>query len=223
MNNKKFLVVVLLFLFILTAWSIKKPKILIIGDSISMGYTPYVKQILYDNAIVKHNPGNAQHTGNGFQNINEWLGNEEWDIIQFNWGLWDLCHRQPSEKGLGKKDKINGVPDYSIEEYRSNLDSLVSILKRNTDARLIFLTTTYVPKNEPGRFENDAIKYNEAAIEIMEKHSITVHDIYDQSKSIHEKYGSGSNDVHYTDKGYEKLGNVISDFLMTEIKSLNGR
>ena len=41
------------------------PKVLIIGDSISIGYTPYVKELLAGKAIVKHNPGNAEDTVKG--------------------------------------------------------------------------------------------------------------------------------------------------------------
>jgi len=41
------------------------PKVLIIGDSISIGYAPYVTQMMKLDAVVKHNQGNAQHTGTG--------------------------------------------------------------------------------------------------------------------------------------------------------------
>lgn len=60
------------------------PKILIIGDSISIGYTPFVQNNLQERADVFHNPGNAQHTGTGLKKIEEWIGEVEWDIIQFN-------------------------------------------------------------------------------------------------------------------------------------------
>ena len=85
-------------IFMLTSFSEKKPKILIIGDSISIGYTPFVKENLIEKAIVKHNPGNAQHSGTGLKKVKEWIGDEDWDIIQFNWGLWDLCYRHPDAK-----------------------------------------------------------------------------------------------------------------------------
>ena len=41
------------------------PRVLIIGDSISLGYTPQVKQLLKDKANVIHNKGNAQHNRHG--------------------------------------------------------------------------------------------------------------------------------------------------------------
>ena len=196
-----------------------KSKILIIGDSISIGYTPFVNENLSNIAAVFHNPGNAQHTGNGLEKIDEWIGNKDWDIIQFNWGLWDLCYRSPDSKVQGNRDKENGKITYTIDEYASNLDSLVTILKTRTKAKLIFVTTTYVPENEAGRFKNDAIKYNDVAKKIMKKHSVVVNDIYEPSISIHQEFGKGTDDVHYSNQGYEKLGAIVSKFLKTEIES----
>lgn len=198
----------------------EKPRILIIGDSISIGYTPYVKKKLANKAELANNPGNAQHTGTGLKKIDQWIGDVEWDIIQFNWGLWDLCYRHPDSKVQGNRDKENGKLTYTIEKYASNLDSIVSILQLKTDAKLIFVTTSYIPENEAGRFENDAIRYNDAAKRIMKKHSVTVNDIYEKSIPIHQKFGKGLDDVHYTEEGYEELGKLVTRSLKRELKLL---
>ncbi|WP_282072500.1 SGNH/GDSL hydrolase family protein [Polaribacter atrinae] len=218
-KKKYFFAVLIIGFFIISAFSIKKPKILIIGDSISIGYTPFVKKHFFDKATVFHNAGNAQHTGTGLKKIEEWLGDKHWDIIQFNWGLWDLCYRHPDSKEYGKRDKIHGKPEFTIDEYASNLDSLVAIIKKKSNAKLIFVTTTYVPKDETGRYESDVEKYNDAAKLVMKKHNISVNDIYEQSISIHNRYGNGSKDVHYTTNGYNKLSELIIEFIETEIKS----
>lgn len=208
----------LLTLTLLTAFTTEKPKILIIGDSISIGYTPFVEKQLADKASIAHNPGNAQHTGTGLEKIDIWLDNEKWDIVQFNWGLWDLCYRNPDSKASGNRDKVNGKVTFTVKEYAANLDSLVSFLQAKTAAKLIFVTTTYVPENEAGRITDEVEKYNDAAKAVMKKHSVDVNDIYAPSVSIHKEFGKGSDDVHYTDKGYEKLGKLVSDFLEKEMK-----
>ncbi len=195
-----------------------KPNILIIGDSISLGYTPFVKKNLERKAHISHNPGNAQHTGTGLKKVEEWVGDGDWDIIQFNWGLWDLCYRHPDSKVQGNRDKENGKLTYTIEEYAANLDTIITILKAKTSAELIFLTTTYVPVNEAGRYPNDAIRYNDAAKKVMTKHGVTVNDLYEQSFQIHQKYGLGSDDVHYSPKGYKKLGKQVTRFLKKQSK-----
>ena len=200
-----------------------KTRILIIGDSISIGYTPFVKENLANKADVFHNPGNAQHTGTGLEKIDEWIGNEKWDIVQFNWGLWDLCYRHPDSKVYGNRDKENGKITYALDEYASNLDSIVTILQTKTEAKLIFVTTTYVPENEAGRFQNDAIRYNDAAKKIMKNHSVIVNDIYEESIPIHQEVGKGLDNVHYSILGYEKLSELVTKFLKTEIESMKSK
>lgn len=208
-----------LFFALLTGDSQELPKILIIGDSISIGYTPFVQEKLDSKALVFHNAGNAQHTGTGIKKIEEWIGDENWDVIQFNWGLWDLCYRHPNSKVQGNRDKVNGTITYTLEDYASNLDSLVRILKSKTDAKLIFVTTSYVPENEAGRFQRDAKQYNKAAKKIMKKHSVIVNDIYKKSREIHQEFGKGNDDVHYQNEGYQALGSIISEFIVNEIKN----
>lgn len=218
-NPLKRFCITLLFFALSTGFVADKPKILIIGDSISMGYTPFVKEKLAQKAAVFHNEGNAQHTGTGLKKITEWVGDEDWDIIQFNWGLWDLCYRHPDAKVYGNRDKINGKVFFPVEEYASNLDSLVTTLKKLSNAELIFVTTSYVPEGEAGRFSEDAIRYNAAAKEVMKKHGVVVNDIFEQSKEIHSEHNRAPNDVHYTETGSEKLGELIAVFLEKKMKN----
>lgn len=185
-----------------------RKKVLIIGDSISIGYTPFVKNALENEADVFHNKGNAQHTATGKNMVDEWVGDTKWDVIAFNWGLWDLCYRHPESKVQGNRDKVNGTIAFTVEQYTENLDTIVSKLK-NTGAKLIFITTTVVPPNEAGRFEGDEIKYNNAASTIMKKYGIAIHDLHKSSIDIHKKYAKGEGDVHYTEEGYEALSKSV--------------
>jgi len=189
-----------------------EPRILLIGDSISIGYFRYVRKALSDRATVIHNPGNAQHTGTGLKKIEKWLGDEHWDIIHFNWGLWDLCYRHPDAIVYGNRDKANGTVTFTPEEYSANLDSLVRILQA-TGAKLIFATTTYVPTQEAGRFHGDDVRYNEAALKVMEKYGVAVNDLHPFSQSVHAKLGRGEDDVHYKRRGYRKLGAQVAAVL----------
>lgn len=186
----------------------EQKKVLIIGDSISIGYTPFVKTALEAEAEVTHNPGNAQHTGTGLKKLEAWLGNTKWDVIHFNWGLWDLAYRDAASKNPGKRDKINGKVTYTVEQYRENLDTLVKTLKA-TGAKLIFATTTAVPANELGRYEGDEKKYNEAAMSVMKKYDVEVNDLCRASYDIHKKHAAGEGDVHYTKEGYRQLAQPV--------------
>ncbi|MFB9054816.1 SGNH/GDSL hydrolase family protein [Formosa undariae] len=184
------------------------PDVLIIGDSISLGYTPFVRKALKDKANVVHNKGNAQHSGYGLEQIDEWIGDKKWDVIQFNWGLWDLCYRNPESKNQGNRDKVNGKVTFTLEEYEHNLEALVVRLKE-TDAKLIFVTTSYVPEGELGRIVKSDKAYNKVAKKVMKKYGVTVNDINKISKKIHKDHGAGPKDVHYTKEGYEQLSQPV--------------
>jgi lysophospholipase L1-like esterase len=214
---KKLTLLLAVAIFLFGGFSDSTPKVLIIGDSISIGYFPYVQEALAGRAEVVHNPGNAEHTGTGLKKIGEWLGDEDWDVIHFNWGLWDLCYRHPDAKVYGNRDKINGTLTFTVEEYGAQLDSLVRILK-TTGAELIFAATTYVPTEEAGRFHGDEKRYNAVALEIMKKYGVTVNDLRPLSKRIHAKLGKGKDDVHYEPEGYRKLGAKVSAVLRRALR-----
>ena len=217
-TNKASLTLFFILILIWSGCAKHKPKILIVGDSISLGYTPYVREDLQGIAEVYHNRGNAQHTGTGLDSIETWIGTKDWDIIQFNWGLWDLCYRHPDSKTQGNRDKVHGTITYELEDYGKNLDSIVQWMKAKSDAKLIFVTTTYVPENEAGRYQEDAIRYNQLAKRIMEENGVVINDIYEASRRIHRQYGKDSGDVHYLPEGYRALAKEITDFLKGEMR-----
>ena len=191
---------------------VNAPKqVLIIGDSISIGYTPYVVDQLKEEAQVVHNKGNARHTEFGLENLEEWLVNAndaKWDIIHFNFGLHDLCYRGEMGEGAANRDKVNGKLDLTFEEYKQNLEQIVKRLQK-TGAKLIFATTTMVPSKEIGRHSSDVEKYNCAAVEVMNRYGVQVNDLYTLSVKFHPLYGRGDNDVHYNKKGSDLFGKQV--------------
>ncbi|MHC5057891.1 MAG: SGNH/GDSL hydrolase family protein [Planctomycetota bacterium] len=185
------------------------PRVLIIGDSISLGYTPHVKRMLKGKAEVVHNRGNAQHTATGLKRLDSWLGKGKWDVIHFNWGLWDLCYRHPESKVQGRRDKVRGKITIPLEQYGKNLDRLVARLKK-TKAVLIWGHTTVVPEKEAGRFAGDAAKYNAIAAKVMKKHGVAVNDLHKLTKSFPPSLFVAPGNVHFTKAGSEKLAKQVA-------------
>src|SRR5262245_2767243 len=68
----------------------KLPRVLLVGDSISIGYTLPVRTLLKGKANVHRVPENGGPTTNGLAKLSAWLGNGKWDVIHFNFGLHDL-------------------------------------------------------------------------------------------------------------------------------------
>ena len=73
-------------------------NVLVIGDSVSLGYTPSLTTILADVALVQHAPwggdGGAEETAYGIQCLDYWLRSPSGieiapDLVFFNFGLHD--------------------------------------------------------------------------------------------------------------------------------------
>ena len=180
------------------------PNVLILGDSISIGYTTQVRQGLKGKANLIRPNANCGDTRRGLANIEKWLGDTKWDVIHFNWGLWDLCYRNPDSKTQGNRNKTDGKISVPIPEYEENLESLVDRLKR-TGAILIWASTTFVPEGESGRFAGDEVKYNAAAARIMEKHGVKIDDLHATTAKFGPELFSGPGNVHYKPQGSAKL------------------
>jgi len=204
-----------LFLLVLTASLGAKdlPKALLIGDSISLGYTPHVVAALKGKVEVKHHRGNAQHTGTGLKMLDRWIGETEWDVIHFNWGLWDLCYRHPQSEVQGRRDKERGTLTTSLELYEKNLDQLATRLKK-THAKLIWAHTSTVPKGEAGRKVGDDDKYNQAAVRVMKKHGIEINDLNALTDSFPAELFVRPGDVHFKTEGSRKLGQAVAVKIM---------
>lgn len=182
------------------------PPVLIIGDSISIGYTPPLQGLLKGKADVRHHEGNAAHTNNGVEKLDLWLGTEKWKVITFNFGLHDL------------KIMEDGKHQVAIEKYAQNLDTIARRLKK-TKARLLFITTTPVPdaKLNPPRKAGDEVLYNEAAKRVMKKHKIPVVDLYAFAKpQLSEIQGKAN--VHFHKEGSAKLAGVVAQAIEERLK-----
>lgn len=185
------------------------PNVLIIGDSISIGYTKPVADLLKDVANVQRPKANCGDTKAGLANLDKWLGQTKWDVIHFNCGLHDLCYRNPDSKVQGNRDKVKGVQSVPVQDYEKNLDVLVQRLEK-TGAKLIWASTTKVPDNELGRFAGDDAKYNAAAQRVMKKHGIPIDDLHAVTASFPADLFVGPGNVHYTKNGYGKLAEAVA-------------
>ena len=185
------------------------PKALLIGDSISIGYTPHVVAALKGKVEVIHHRGNAQHTGTGLKMLDRWVGKTQWDVIHFNWGLWDLCYRHPQSKSQGRRDKKRGTLTTSLEQYEENLDQLAARLKK-TKAKLIWAHTSTVPEGEDGRKVGDDDKYNEAAARVMKKHGIRINDLNSLTDNFSPELFVKPGDVHYKSEGSKEIGQAVA-------------
>jgi len=185
------------------------PRVLLIGDSISIGYTLSVRAALKGVANVHRIPTNGGPTSKGLEHIEDWLGTSMWDVVHFNWGLHDLCYRHPKSKTQGSRDKVNGTVTHTVEEYAANLEKLVLRMKK-TGSQLVFATTTPVPKGEAGRKVGDDLRYNKAARAVMKKHGVPINDLHAVMEGKMDQFGTRPGNVHFKPEGSALLAQQVA-------------
>ena len=178
-----------------TAWDFitddpKLPRVLLIGDSISRGYTLAVRAALAGKANVHRAPENCGPTANGIKNIELWLGDGKWDIVHFNFGLHD-----------------SGTP---VADYEARLREIVARLKK-TGAKLIWASTTPRPADgkEGPALVAAVVERNEIATHVMQANGIGIDDLY-TAVLPHQAEMQNPKDVHFNAKGYEFLGTTVA-------------
>jgi acyl-CoA thioesterase-1 len=181
------------------------PRVLLIGDSISMGYTLPVRAALAGRANVHRPPVNSGDTARGVQSVDTWLGTGKWDVIHFNFGLHDLKYLDASGQ-LADAAK-GGKLVASVETYEANLRKIVARLKQ-TGAKLIFATTTPVPAGTAGRPEHAELPYNAAAVRVMRELGVAVNDLHAFVKTRQAEVQRPAN-VHFSDTGSARLAEVV--------------
>jgi acyl-CoA thioesterase-1 len=183
------------------------PRVLLIGDSISMGYTLPVRVLLYGRANVHRIPANGGPTSGTLVHIDRWLGDEKWDVIHFNWGIHDL------------KIMEDGRRLVEAGDYEKNLRTLVAKLK-TTGAKLIWATTTPIPEGEliPPRAFGKVPEYNLIAHRVMTENGVAIDDL-NAAITPHLAEYQNPQDVHYKPEGYAFLARRVAESIESALSA----
>jgi hypothetical protein len=173
------------------------PRVLLVGDSVSRGYTLPTRKYLAGNANVHRAPENCGSVANGLKKMDIWLGDGKWDVIHFNFGIHD--------RGT------------SIRDYTQNLEQLIERMQQ-TGAKLIWASTTPIPDDlQQKQTAASVIDRNRVAAEIMKKHDIPVDDLFAAvTPHLHEY--QPPNNVHFKEAGYDFLGQQVSAAILAQFK-----
>jgi len=179
------------------------PRVLLIGDSISIAYTLPVRALLKGKANVIRIPVNGQ-SSNAPDRITAWLGTGKWDVIHVNFGIWDAKIR-------------GGKPTTDLATYEKNLHAVVALLKAS-GAKVIWATTTPIPpvvKPDTRKFA-PLPPYNEVALKVMKEEGVAVDDLYNVILPDEAKYQHPF-DVHYTAEGSQILAESVAKSIEAQL------
>lgn len=196
------------------------PRVLLIGDSISIGYTVGVRKLLDGKANVHRPLANCGPTHTALNKIDSWLETggkgKQWDVIHFNWGLHDLKYMGPNGENLADPKAENSGQQVPPEQYEANLRKLSQRLKK-TGAHVIWRNTTPVPPGAKGRVVGDSAKYNKIAAKVMAELGIPTHDLFSISSEKMSDIMKPAN-VHFTVQGSQLLAEAVAKEIQSVIQ-----
>jgi len=187
------------------------PRVVLIGDSIRIGYAPLVAKLLDGKAIVISQQANGEDSGNVLRHFDEWVIKENPDVVHINAGLHDLK----------LTDKTYQVP---LDEYQKNLKTILERIQMETKAKIIFATTTPIiddlhagRKAGFDRIEADVRKYNIAAVSIMKQAGVPINDLHEVIESGGRQALIGPDGTHYTPEGYARLAAAVTNSILRSL------
>jgi lysophospholipase L1-like esterase len=174
----------------------------IIGDSISQGYRLQAEESLGSVGIATEwfSGGSSAQILAG---LPEWIPGTQPDLIQFNCGLHDARYFD-----------IAQTYQQPIGNYELLLRGVVRWLQANTDASLVWATTTPVIESritlEYRRSAEDVLAYNAVAADIMSNAGVPMLDLHGVIDGEGAADYISPDGVHMTDSGYSALAEVVS-------------
>lgn len=192
-------------------------KVLLLGDSIRMGYDDYVKELLKDECEVYYDANdNGRYAAYTLWQANQMFKHYgKFDIVHWNNGYWDMNVEAPMTEEF-----------HPIPEYKHMLERIIKLCKANSE-HIIFASTIPLPKQinaldnsgtgaEMSYDNNSVINYNNAALEVMKKENVIVNDLY-QLLLKGENYYKCEDNLHLTQEGYKvcatQIANMIKELL----------
>jgi lysophospholipase L1-like esterase len=180
-------------------------RVVLIGDSIRMGYQDGVARELAGEAEVWGPEENCADTRNIVAHVQEWITDQPADVIHINSGLHDVKRVSDPEE--------TEVP---LEEYESNVERILTAVLKKGDAQPIWALTT--PVNEQwhhknktfDRFNEEIHAVNRAARRVCDRLGVPVNDLYAAIQEAGRDALLVEDGVHFTEEGYKVLARAVA-------------
>ncbi len=183
----------------------RRPTVLLLGDSIRMGYQPFVRKELGDAFDVAGPAENCATSRNLLANLDRWVAAGHASVIHVNAGLHDLRY-----------DPGRDAPVVAMDEYESNVRTILQRLRERSGARLIWATTTpvheklHAEQKLSRRRESDVASYNAIATRIGRELGAEIDDLCGAVLAHGPDTLWSPDGVHFSDAGSRFLGAQVA-------------
>lgn len=188
-------------------------KIVLIGDSIRMGYCKYVKDALDGVAEVVYPSENCRYAEHVLRYLHEWKKKGEWgddvDLVHWNAGLWDVLE-------LFGDRPLTSISYYG--EAIARIDKRLRMLFPK--AKIVFATSTSIVEERYGkdfcRHNSTIEEYNAAAVSALANTDTVINDLYGASLTCKDEHRSDA--THFnTPLGTELMGGKVLSVVCREL------
>jgi len=181
-------------------------KIVLLGDSIRMGYQPLVSDLLPEPTVWGPQE-NCRHSLWVLEHFEQWVARQEPDIVHMNFGIHDANPRE------------DGVHQILLPQYALSLQRIIDRIRRLDGIRLIWATTTplFEPQpdvpmqNWPRKVSARLDEYNHAALEIVHRENIQVNDLHGVITRHGHDTCMNADGVHMNEFGNTVLAQAVAD------------
>ena len=179
-------------------------KLVLIGDSIRMGYENEVKKLLADKVEIFAPVENGGNSRKVKSKLDEWVIDQSPDILHINCGLHDI-----------KREFGSGEVAVSLSEYKTNLQYILTAVSSKVET-VIWATTTPVNsewhrKNKGfDRFSTDVSDYNQVSVSLSDDLGIHVNDLHQLIMNIGVNECLLLDGVHFNQSGSVHLGQAVA-------------
>lgn len=195
-------------------------KVVLIGDSIRIGYQETVQKELAGVAEVWGPAENGGNSVNVLSNLNGWVLKRQPDLVHVNCGLHDL-------KTLAREERELVVP---LPFYRRNVEALFRLIRQHTAAKIVWASTTPVLTDRirkaritPGdflRYDSDVREFNAAATAEAKNAGVPVNDLYSVITGAGVETCLTGDGVHFTSEAYTRLGEAVAGAIRKQLNLL---
>ena len=182
------------------------PVVVLVGDSIRLGYAPVVADLLKGKARVVSVEANGGDSANVLAHLDDWAIDPKPAVVHLNAGLHDL-----------KRDPKTGAYPVDVSRYEANIRRILERLERETSARLIVATTTPVLDDRHNavkpfqRAESDVERYNGVLKKVAAASDVTaVDDLHAVATKLGLETALLADGVHFTKEAYQALGAQVA-------------
>ena len=188
-------------------------KVVLLGDSIRMGYGPAVAQLLGNEFTVWQPDDNCRYAQYTYQHLSddEWDGlatnTKDVDIIHWNNGLWDVNHW------------FEDGPMTPKEFYVDTMVRIAKLLLQRSKI-VIFATTTPVRETHPTILNTEVIDYNQALVPELKKLGVVINDLHTLIAADIPRYILASDHIHLTEDGVSLCSKQVADVIRQQAENL---